>query len=91
MRGAAVVLTVVAAALAAVPAHGAVLNLPWPQLLPAAPGGPGAQPHPLPNCPVPGPACVQDLEDRLRAHWAALDATCDHRAVAALAYLRSTE
>ena len=69
--------------------HG--LNPPWPQLLPPRPGLTGNQPHPVPNCPVASLDCVAGLADRLRAQWQALDATCDHRAVASLSYLRITE
>jgi hypothetical protein len=86
-----VLATLVAVAASATPAGAAVLNLPWPQLLPALPGPVGAQPHGVEHCPVPGAACVEDLERRLRAQWEALDARCDHRAVASLSYLRITE
>jgi hypothetical protein len=87
------VLAALAALLASAPAradhHG--LNLPWPQLLPPRPGLSGAQPHPVPNCPVASVDCVEDLARRLEAQWRELDARCDHRAVASLSYLRITQ
>lgn len=75
----------------AAPARAQVLNLPWPQLLPPAPGTPTQTHRPVEHCPVAGPACVADLEARLHAQWERLDAACDHRAVASLAYLRITQ
>src|SRR3954447_11995756 len=94
-RGARVAVIAVLALLAVVPAARAadpfVGNLPWPNLLPALPVPNTAQPHPVPNCPQPTLACVQGLADRLQSQWQALDATCDHRAVMSLAYLRITQ
>lgn len=63
----------------------------WPQLLPGLPDPPFVAPHPVRNCPRAGPACVDDLIRRLRALWQPYDASCDHRAAAALAYLRINE
>src|SRR5689334_11298535 len=83
----------VALTLIAVPAaraHHRAENLPWPQLLPAFVHAPGDG-HPVPHCETPSVACVDDLATRLEAQWHAWDATCDHRAVMALSYLRITQ
>jgi hypothetical protein len=83
----------IAAALIAAPAARADHhdeNLPWPQALPALVHAPGHG-HPVPNCETPSVACVDDLASRLEAQWRAWDATCDHRAVMALSYLRITQ
>jgi hypothetical protein len=85
---AAVLLVAAPAAQAADPFVG---NLPWPNLLPPLPVPNTAQPHPVTNCPKPTLACVQGLAQRLQTQWQALDATCDHRAVMSLAYLRITQ
>jgi len=74
-------------------AQAANLVLPnWPQLLPANPYTPsGTVPlgwdvckNGQPSCP---PAVIKEMTDR----WQPLDASCDHRAVFALTYLRTTE
>ena len=94
MRRAGVLVAVVVAALAvAAPARADHndLNIPWPQALPALPAlGTSGVAHPVPNCPVPSIACVDDLEARLEAQWQAYDAACDHRAVMSLSYLYIT-
>jgi hypothetical protein len=66
-------------------------NIPWPQALPALPVGNIGAAHPVPHCETPSIGCVDDLAARLQAQWQAWDATCDHRAVMALAYLRITQ
>jgi hypothetical protein len=48
------------------------------------------QPRPVPNCRRPTIACVDDLLRRLRRQWRPLDASCDHRALFSLAYIRIT-
>lgn len=65
-------------------------NIPWERLLPALATGSG-QPVPIAGCSDGSLDCVRRVEDRLRAQWTALDSACDHRATAALAYLRITE
>ena len=85
-------LALVLAAVTATPAAAQVsaFNLPWERLLPALATG-DRQPVPSPGCTDGSLDCVRRVEDRLRAQWEALDAACDHRAIAALAYLRITE
>jgi hypothetical protein len=60
-------------------------------MLPALPTSTAVQPHGVPNCTRASVACVEDLARRQRATWEAWDATCDHRAVMGLAYLKITE
>jgi hypothetical protein len=67
------------------------VNVPWERALPPAPSSTEVQPHPVPGCRDGSLACVRRVERRLRRQWTALDAACDHRAVASLAYLRITE
>lgn len=87
--------TAVAAALAlcAVAPAGAQepVNLPWERLLPSLPSRTDIQPHAVPGCRHGNLLCVRRVERRLRGQWRRLDASCDHRAIAALAYLRITE
>jgi hypothetical protein len=85
----AVLLALLMPALARADHHDA--NLPWPQALPPLPVSSEVQPRPVRNCRRPGMRCLRSLERRLRAQWRALDATCDHRALFALAYLRITQ
>ena len=66
-------------------------NVPWERALPAAPSGAAQQPHAVPGCRDGAISCVLRVEKRLRRQWTALDRRCDHRAIAALAYLRITE
>lgn len=65
-------------------------NLPWPQLLPPLPVTAAVQPHPVKHCRRATVACMDDLLRRLRRQWRRLDATCDHRALFSLAYVRIT-
>ena len=49
------------------------------------------RPHAVPHCRRASLACIDGLIRRLRVQWRSLDATCDHRAVFSLAYLRITQ
>lgn len=80
-------------ALAAPPRAGAqdVVNVPWERALPPLPSGSEVQPSPVANCRRGTLRCVVRVERRLRRQYRRLDAACDHRVVAALAYLRITQ
>jgi hypothetical protein len=65
--------------------------VPWERALPPAPSSTDVQPHAVPGCKDGSIACVTRVERKLRKQWLKLDAACDHRAIAALAYLRITE
>ena len=66
-------------------------NLPWPNLLPPR-GGVSAPAHPAEPCgPGPAPSCVDGVIEEMIEGWTPLDDTCDHRAVFALTYLRTTQ
>jgi Family of unknown function (DUF5995) len=86
----------ITAALLLVPPAGALADhddadLPWPQALPARTDVPtDVQPRPVPNCGRATIACIDDLLRRLRRQWRPLDASCDHRALFSLAYIRIT-
>jgi hypothetical protein len=87
----------VALALAAVPAGAQEpiappqpVNLPWERQLPSSPSRTDVQPHPVPGCRRGTLRCVRNVERKLRRQWKRLDAACDHRVIAALAYLRIT-
>lgn len=67
------------------------VNVPWERSLPPLPGKPGVQPHAVPGCRDGSLECVKRVEDKLRRQWRRLDAACDHRVIASLAYLRITE
>jgi hypothetical protein len=84
-----------ASALAAVPApaladHGDA-HLPWAELLPARPGPADVQPGPQRGCHRPTLRCVEAVVREMTRRWRPLDRSCDHRAVFALTYLRTTE
>ena len=84
----------VALLLLAVPASASAqeaVNIPWERALPPAPSGTQVQPHPVRGCRDGGLGCIVRVEKKLRTQWKRLDAACDHRAIAALAYLRITE
>jgi hypothetical protein len=87
----AVFIALLAGAPVALAADPGVQNLPWPNLLPPVPVSSEVQPHPVANCRRAGIACVDRLAKRLDAMYRRLDATCDHRVVPALAYLRITQ
>lgn len=63
----------------------------WGPLLPASQVPNTNQPHAVHNCRRATLRCITGLESRLQKQWSALDATCDHRAVFSLAYLRITQ
>ena len=67
------------------------VNLPWERQLPAQPGRTDVQPHAVPGCRDGSLRCVARVEAKLRRQWRHLDAACDHRVIASLAYLRITE
>ena len=66
-------------------------NPPWPQALPSMPTSTDVQPRPVKNCRRVSVRCMDGLLRRLRRQWRRLDATCDHRALFALAYVRITK
>jgi Family of unknown function (DUF5995) len=74
-------------------ARAANLVLPnWPQLLPANPYTPsGTVPLGWDVCKNGQPACPGLVIREMYERWGPLDASCDHRAVFALTYLRTTE
>jgi Family of unknown function (DUF5995) len=74
-------------------ARAANLVLPnWPQLLPAWPNLPfGAVSLGWDACPSGEDACPGEVIEEMTDRWRALDGSCDHRAVFALTYLRTTE
>jgi hypothetical protein len=80
-------------ALAATPAAAdhSNANLPWPEHLPPQEVSTKAQPGPLRNCRRARLRCVERVIGRMTRRWQRLDAACDHRAVFALTYLRTTE
>ncbi len=85
---------VAALTLAAPAAHGEALQrLPnWPELLPSLPNTPSGTISPgFDVCPSGAASCPQTVIDEMTARWRHLDASCDHRAVFALTYLRTTE
>jgi hypothetical protein len=64
----------------------------WPALLPPLPGdSSGTVPLGFDVCPAGGPECPPDVIDEMTRRWEPLDAACDHRAVFALTYLRTTQ
>jgi hypothetical protein len=67
------------------------VNVPWERVLPPAPSGTEVQPHPVRGCDDGSLSCVDRVERRLRKQFRSLDRRCDHRVIAALAYLRITE
>ena len=93
MKRAAAVLLLAAAWAAPSQADHADSNLPWPGLLPPQNADPQAkvQPRGVKNCRRASIKCVDNLIRRLRRQWTALDAACDHRALASRAYLLITK
>ena len=67
------------------------INVPWERTLPSLPSRTDIQPRAVPGCRNGSLRCVLRVERKLRRQWRRLDRACDHRAVAALAYLRITE
>ena len=80
-----------ASAHAQLPALPQPVNLPWERQLPAQPGRTDIQPHAVPGCRDGSLRCVERVEAKLRQQFKRLDAACDHRVIASLAYLRITE
>jgi hypothetical protein len=91
--GASFACAVIGFALAAAPATGdhSDANLPWPEHLPPQGVPTDAQPEPFRSCRRASLGCVHRVVARMTRRWQALDAACDHRAVFALTYLRTTE
>jgi uncharacterized protein DUF5995 len=84
----------VALALAAAPAamaDHANENLPWPSRLPPQSVSDKVQPPRLHSCPRPKLACVDRVVRLMNSRWKSLNRRCDHRAVFALTYLRTTQ
>ncbi len=69
------------------------LTLPnWPQLLPANPYTPsGTVPLGWDVCKNGQPSCPQNVIREMTDRWQPLDASCNHEAVFALTYLRTTQ
>ena len=67
------------------------LSLPWPQLLPPQPAPADVQPGPAPRCRTPTLRCVKRVIAEMTRRWRPLDRRCDHQAVFALTYLRTTQ
>jgi hypothetical protein len=64
----------------------------WPELLPANPYTPaGTDPLPWDVCKQGQPSCPSNVIKEMINRWEPLDASCDHRAVFALTYLRTTQ
>jgi hypothetical protein len=64
----------------------------WPELLPANPYTPsGTVPLGWDVCKNGQPSCPAAVINQMYDRWGPLDASCDHRAVFALTYLRTTE
>jgi uncharacterized protein DUF5995 len=64
----------------------------WPELLPANPYTPsGTDPLPFDVCKNGQPSCPPSVIREMINRWEPLDASCDHRAVFALTYLRTTQ
>jgi hypothetical protein len=83
--GLALLLTAAPAAHAQAPA---APNVPWPELLPPAPGPADVQPGPVPGCQRARMSCVDRVILRLKATRDTLG--CDHRAVFADTYMLLT-
>ncbi|MGH2956653.1 MAG: DUF5995 family protein [Solirubrobacterales bacterium] len=82
-----------ASAAIAAPARAENVVLPnWPSVLPAAPGTPaGTVPLGWDSCPRGQVSCVRRVIREMTKRWRPIDQSCDHRAVFALTYLRTTE
>src|ERR1700704_1533760 len=64
----------------------------WPQLLPANPYTPsGTVPLGWDACKNGQPSCPGNVIKEMTDRWQPLDTSCDHRAVFALTYLRTTQ
>ena len=94
MRWVGVMLAGIALATTAAPAAhaqstGQLPNLPWPNLLPPAPGPADVQPGPVPGCRKASLKCVDGVIRKLKARRDRLG--CDHRAVFADTYMLLTK
>jgi hypothetical protein len=92
-RIAALVCTALAGLAVSAPARAENVVLPnWPSALPPAPGTPSATvPLGWDSCPKGRTSCVRAVIREMTTRWEPLDRGCDHRAVFALTYLRTTE
>jgi hypothetical protein len=64
----------------------------WPELVPDIPGTPsGTVPLGWDECPHGQTSCPANVIKQMTKRWEPLDQSCDHRAVFALTYLRTTE
>jgi hypothetical protein len=63
----------------------------WPELVPDGPLYPGTVPLGWDVCKNGQPSCPGKVIDEMVDRWQPLDASCDHRAVFALTYLRTTQ
>jgi len=72
-------------------AQGEADPIKWPQVLPPLPTTTEIQPGPVRRCRKASVECADRLVHRLREHWRAFDATCDHRAVISYSYLQITK
>jgi Family of unknown function (DUF5995) len=91
--GRGLVLTAVAVLLLVAPARAANISLPnWPSILPANPNNSSATvPLDFDVCPGGEFSCPAEVIEEMIERWQPLDASCDHRAVFALTYLRTTQ
>ena len=88
----AIVFVIGVALVSAVPAGAQEpINVPWERVLPSLPSRGDVQPHAVPGCKHGSLACVKRVERKLRRQFKRLDAACDHRVIASLAYLRITQ
>ena len=98
IAAAAVVMTGVALVLASggagaaeqIPRPPADNYIPWPSVLPGREVGPAGPPRGLRGCPKLQLACADRLVARMRKRYLAEDASCDHRVIFSLGYLRIT-
>lgn len=87
-----IVLAIGVALVSAVPAGAQEpINVPWERALPSLPSRSDVQPRAIPGCRDGSLRCVKRVETKLRRQWKRLDAACDHRVIASLAYLRITQ
>jgi hypothetical protein len=90
-RIAAITALAAAASAPAASADHSATHLPWAELLPPQPTGSHPQPRPQPGCPTASIRCIEGVVREMTRRWRPLDHRCDHRAVFALTYLRTTE
>jgi len=64
--------------------------IPWPSVLPGREVGPAGPPRGLQGCPKLQLACADRLVARMRKRYRTEDASCDHRVIFSLGYLRIT-